>query len=138
MSGISYSRIVTHLSEAYLLAGRVEAAAGLAVRALDLARQGKQRGNEAYALRLFGEIHAHRDPPEAEQAEAHYRQALALTEELGMRPLTAHCHYGLGTLYRKAGRPEPARAELSAALSMYRDMEMTFYLGRAEAALKDG
>ena len=51
-----------------------------------------------------------------EQAEAHYRQALALAEELGMRPLQAHCHRGLGTLYAKIGRREQARAELSAAI----------------------
>ena len=53
-----------------------------------------------------------------------------------MRPLAAHCHFGLGTLYQKIGRPEPARAELSTAIERYRDMEMTFYLSRAEAALK--
>ncbi|OGG50146.1 MAG: hypothetical protein A3F84_13670 [Candidatus Handelsmanbacteria bacterium RIFCSPLOWO2_12_FULL_64_10] len=133
-----YSFIVTHLGEAYLLCGRFEEASGLAARALDRARQYKQRGYEAYALRLSGEIASHRDPPEVEQAEEHYRQALALTEELGMRLLAAHCHFGLGDLYRRMGRPAPAREELSTALSMYRDMEMTFYLGRAEAALAEG
>jgi predicted ATPase/class 3 adenylate cyclase len=137
LSRVEYPLRVAHLSEVYLLAGRVEEAMEQATRALDLTRQRKQRGQEAYALRLFGEIHAHRDPPEVEQAEAHYRLALALAEELGMRPLAAHCHLGLGDLYRKAGRPEPARAELSTAVSMYRDMEMTFYLSRAEAALAD-
>jgi predicted ATPase len=131
------SRVTAYLGEVYLLSGRKEEAADLAARALDHARQYKQRGYEAYALRLFGEIHAHRDPPEIEQAEAYYRQALALAEELEMRPLAAHCHFGLGSLYRKIGRPEPARTELSTAISMYRDMEMTFYLSRAEAALKD-
>ena len=59
----------------------------------------QERGHQAYALRLLGEIAARREPPEVEQAEAHYRQALALAEELGMRPLQAHCHLGLGTLY---------------------------------------
>ena len=78
---------------------------------------------------------AHRDPPEVEQAAAHYRQALALAEELGMRPLQAHCHLGLGTLYATTGQPEQARAELSAAIELYRAMEMTFWLPQAEAAL---
>ena len=59
----------------------------------------RQRGYQAYALRLLGEIAAQREPPEVEQAEAHYQQALALADELGMRPLQAHCHLGLGTLY---------------------------------------
>ena len=74
-------------------------------------------------------------PPDVAQAEAHYQQALALAEELGMRPLVAHCHLGLGTLYTKMGRLEQARAELSTAIELYRAMEMTFWLPQAEAAL---
>ena len=67
--------------------------------------------------------------------QAHYRQALALAEELGMRPLQAHCHLGLGTLYSQDGQVEHARAELAAAIDLYRAMEMTFWLPQAEAAL---
>jgi hypothetical protein len=78
---------------------------------------------------------ARRDPPEAEQAEAFYCPALALAEELGMRPLQAHCHLGLGTRYAKIGQREQARAELSTAIDLYRTMEMTFWLPQAEAAL---
>jgi tetratricopeptide (TPR) repeat protein len=89
---------VGYVSEAYLLAGRVQEVAQLAGRALDLARAYKERGHEAWALRLLGEVAAHQAPPEIEPAAHHYRQALALAEELGMRPLVAHCHLGLGTL----------------------------------------
>jgi tetratricopeptide (TPR) repeat protein len=110
----------------------------LAGRALDLARAHKERGHEAWALRLLGEIAAHQDPPAATQAEAHYHQALALADELGMRPLQAHCHLGLGTLHAKLGRQEPARSELSAAIELYRSMKMTFWLPQAEAALARG
>ena len=92
------------LGEAQMLAGRLEEAQALAERALALAREHQERGNQAYALRLLGDIAARREPPEREQAEAHYRQALALAEELGMRPLQAHCHLGLGTLYAKIGQ----------------------------------
>ena len=70
-----------------------------------------------------------------DQAAAHYRQALALAEELGMRPLVAHCHLGLGTLYTRTGEREQARAALSAAINLYRAMQMTFWLPQAEAAL---
>ena len=126
---------VGYVSEAYLLAGRMQEAVQLAGRALDLARAHKERGHEAWALRLLGEIAAHQDPPEIEPAAHHYRQALALAEELGMRPLVAHCHLGLGTLYAKTGQREQARAELSTAIEMYRAMEMTFWLPQAEAAL---
>ena len=92
------------LGEAQLLAGRLEEAHALAERALALAREHQERGHQAYALRLLGEIAARREPPEREQAEAYYRQALALAEELGMRPLVAHCHLGLGTLYATIGQ----------------------------------
>ena len=78
---------------------------------------------------------AHADPPNAEQAEAHYQQALALAEALGMRPLMAHCHRGLGTLYAQYGRREEARIALSAAIALYRAMEMTFWLPETEVAL---
>jgi tetratricopeptide (TPR) repeat protein len=123
------------LGEAQLLAGRLEEAHTLAERALALAHKHRERGHQAYALRLFGEIAAHRDPPEVEPAEDHYRQAIALTGELGMRPLMAHCHLSLGTLFAKIGRREEARAELSAAIALYRGMEMTFWLPQTEAAL---
>jgi AraC-like DNA-binding protein len=64
------------------------------------ARDRKERGHEAWALRLLGEIHAHRGPPDVEVAEEYYHESLALAEELGMRPLAAHCHFGLAKLYR--------------------------------------
>jgi tetratricopeptide (TPR) repeat protein len=123
------------VSEAYLLAGRMQEAVHLAGRALDLARAHKERGHEAWALRLLGEIAAHQDPPEVEPAAHHYRQALALADELGMRPLVAHCHLGLGTLYVKTGQLEQARTALSTAMELYRAMEMTFWLPQAKAAL---
>ena len=92
---------------------------------------------ETYALRLLGDIATRREPPERDQAEAQYRQALALAEELGMRPLVAYCHLGLEKLYAKLGRHTEARAELSAAVELYRAMEMTFWLPQAEAALAE-
>ena len=73
--------------------------------------------------------------PPREPAAVHYRQALALAEELGMRPLQAHCHRGLGTLYATAGQRKQARAALSAAVEMYRAMDMTFWLPQTEMAL---
>src|SRR5262245_39338150 len=123
------------LGEAYLAAGRLEEAHTLAERALALAREHQERGHQAYALRLLGDIAARREPPERDQAEASCRQALALAEELGMRPLQAHCHLGLGKLYAKIGRRAEARTDLSAAIELYRAMEMTFWRPQAEAAL---
>jgi tetratricopeptide (TPR) repeat protein len=125
------------LGEAHFLAGRFEEAQTLAECALSIAREQQERGNEAYALRLLGEIAAHRDPPARAMAQSHYHQALALAEELGMRPLVAHCHLGVGSLSLKLGMGELAHSELSAAIALYRAMEMCLWLPQAEAVLAE-
>ena len=130
------SRVRT-LGEAHLHAGHVETASDLAAQALDLARAYHERGNEAYVLRLLGEIAAQRGPSASDQAATFYQQALALADELGMRPLQAHCHRDLGALYRQTGQAAQACGELSTAMEMYRDMEMAFWLPETEAALAD-
>ena len=107
----------------------------LAEEALTIARAHQERGHQAWALRLLGEIAVRRDPPERERAETHYFQSLALAEELGMRPLQAHCYLGLGTLYAATDQQEQAHTVLSMAIEMYRGMEMTFWLPQTEAAL---
>jgi tetratricopeptide (TPR) repeat protein len=99
------------LGEAQMLADRLEEAQALAEQALTLAHARQERGNQAYALRLLGEIAAHRAPADIDVAATHYHQALTLAEELGMRPLQAHCHHGLGTLYAQTGQPEQARPQ---------------------------
>jgi hypothetical protein len=121
--------------EAYLLAGEVGETDRLARRGLANARDRNMRGEEAWALRLLGEISMRRDPLDITQAESYYQQALALAEVLGMRPLQAHCHLGLGTLYITSDQPQQARAALSTATEMYRAMAMTLWLSQAEAAL---
>jgi tetratricopeptide (TPR) repeat protein len=132
---VDYALRVGWLGEAYLMAGRLDEAYTQAQRALEFSRAHQERGHEAYALRLFGAVAAQRHPPEAAQAAAHYQQALALAEALSMRPLQAHCHLGLGTLYAASGQREPAHAALAAALALYRDMDMTFWLPQTEAVL---
>ena len=119
---------VAWLSEVCRLEGRGEEAWQYARQALALAQQQKARGDEALALCQLGTVHAHANPPDVKQAEAHYQQALALANDLGMRPLQAHCHNGLGTLYAKTGQVEQAGAELAAAIDLYRAMDMTFWL----------
>jgi tetratricopeptide (TPR) repeat protein len=135
--GVLYlqSLYVVWLSAVCLLAGRVDEAFQHARQALALARQYGERGFEAVALCQLGAVHAQADPPDVPQSEARYREALMLAEELGMRPLQARCHHGLGTLYAKVGQREQARTELSTAIDLYRTMEMTFWLPQAEAEL---
>jgi tetratricopeptide (TPR) repeat protein len=114
-------------AETYFLVGRMESANRLAQRAFKQSRAYNTRGIEARSLWLLGEIALHGDSPSPERAETHYSQALALAQALGMRPLVAHCHYGLGTMYRQMGQYDRARCELSAAVALYREMGMSFF-----------
>jgi tetratricopeptide (TPR) repeat protein len=125
------------LGETYLLVGQIDEALGRATRALEFAGSYKQRGYQGWALRLLGVIAVHRDPPEIQVAEEHFRQALSLATELGMRPLQAHCHLGLGNLYVKISTHERACIELSMAIELYRAMGMIYWLPQAEAALAE-
>jgi tetratricopeptide (TPR) repeat protein len=125
----------TAFSEAYRLTGHLAEASTQAREALALARTYKERGSEAWTLRLLGDLAAQHEPPQIEPADDYYRQALILAEELEMRPLQAHCHLGLGRLYGQTGRGEQASVALTTAIALYRTMEMTFWLPQAEAAL---
>src|SRR5262249_30743438 len=120
------TRILRYLAAAYLYTGRQGDASAAAIQALDLSRTRSERGAEAWALRLLGDFHTQYESQNAEQAETHYRQALTLVEELGMHPLQAHCHRGLGTLHAKTSQQAQARTELSTAIVLYRAMDMTF------------
>jgi class 3 adenylate cyclase/tetratricopeptide (TPR) repeat protein len=129
------SRYFAQLSAVCLLEGRVDEAGQHARQALALSRQLGERGSEAVALCQLGAVYAHANPPEVTQSEARYWEALTLAEALGMRPLQAHCHRGLGMLYAKTDQRQQAHAELSTAIALYRAMEMTFWLPQAETAL---
>jgi tetratricopeptide (TPR) repeat protein len=126
---------LAYLGEAHLLAGRPDDALAVARRALDLAHRQKERGSEAWVLRLLGEIAAHADPPDVESTQASYTQALARADELGMRPLAAHCHLGLGSVRRLTGDRARAREHLTTASTMYSEMGMSEWRARANAAL---
>jgi len=130
-SGYAWS--LASLSEAYGLANREEDAIRTLKQALDFARDRNRRPHEAWALRVLGEIASHRDPPDTEKAEASYRQAMVLADELGMRPIVAHCHLGFGKLYGRVGKRQEAREHLKTAATMYREMDMRFWLDQTEA-----
>ena len=127
---------LAHLGEAYLLAGRREEAREQARQALELHQAHGERGWRAYTLRLLGEIAAQGAPPDIETAEGWYRQAVDVAQDCGMRPLVAHCHLGLGKLYRRTGRRELTHEHLTTATTMYREMDMRFWLEKAEAEIR--
>jgi predicted ATPase/class 3 adenylate cyclase len=114
------------LGRAALLLGRLAEARRLGERAL--AYSPAHPGFAAHAWHLLGDVAAHPDRFDAEQAEAHHRRALALAEARAMRPLVAHCHLGLGRLYRRAGKGQQAREGLTIATTMYREMAMAYWV----------
>jgi tetratricopeptide (TPR) repeat protein len=125
------ARFLLFCGEAWLRTDRQPEALDLARRGLAEACDRGERGHEAYALRLLGNIlDANGDVTSAEE---HYHRAVVLGAERGMRPLVAHCHLGLGKLYRRTDKPEQAQEHLATATTMYRDMGMTYWLEKAEA-----
>ncbi|MGH2367588.1 MAG: ATP-binding protein, partial [Chloroflexota bacterium] len=125
------------LGQAYLSAGRPEDASRCARDALARCCQQARPDVEADALHLIGDLAARREPPDSEEALVHYRQALALASDLGMRPLVAHCHLGLGKLYRRTDKRQEAREHLAIATTMYREMDMRFWLEQAGAETRE-
>jgi tetratricopeptide (TPR) repeat protein len=124
------SLITTHLGEVSLFAGRRAAAARHAQRALDLAVEHSERGNQVYALRLLAVLAAEEKPADVERARETFVRALDLAEQLSMRPLIARCHVGLGQLARNIGDADAAGAHLERARGMLEDMGMSFWLDR--------
>jgi tetratricopeptide (TPR) repeat protein len=118
------------LGRACLLLGRLDEAGRLGERAVEMSR--RQPGGTAHARHLLGDIATHPDRFDAARAEACYRESLALAEPRGMRPLVAHCHLGLGRLYRRLGDRERAQGHLATAGALYRDLDMSYWLGQLE------
>jgi tetratricopeptide (TPR) repeat protein len=136
-AGIGYLRSMSmvQLGEAHLLAGRVEEAWDFGTRAVVLARERGERGHEAWAYHLVGETASHRDCADVGAAEAHYATSTALALELGMRPLVAHCRFGLGKLHRRAG-DRRVTEHLTTAVSLFHEMGMRFWFEKAEAEMQ--
>jgi hypothetical protein len=119
--GTSVGRDWNLLHEAYLLAGRLSDAREAAAHGLALSCQRKERGIEAWALRLHADILASDTPLDVDAAEGFYHRGLLLATKLGMRPLVAHCHLSLGRLDLRTKRREQAHEYLATATTMYRE-----------------
>jgi tetratricopeptide (TPR) repeat protein len=123
------------LGRACLLLGQLDEACRLATRVLESSPH--QLGCVAHAQHLLGDIATEPDRLNAEAGAAHYSQALALAEPRDMRPLVAQCHLGLGKLSRRTSKRELAREHLTTATTMYREMDMGFWLDQAEVEMRE-
>jgi len=123
------------LSRACLQLGNLDEAHHLGESAIECSPS--HPGLVAHAQHLLGDIATHADRFDAEKAEACYREALSLAEPRGMRPIIAHCHCGLGVLFRRTGKIVQAREHMIAATEMYRDMHMDFWLKQSEAKMRE-
>jgi len=133
--GVLIPMLYQLLGRAALLLDRLDEGQSLAERAVTYSPL--RQSDEAHALHLLGDIATHPDRFDAESAEAHYCKALALAEPRGMRPLIAHCHLGLGKLHLRTGQREEAHEHLTIATTMYREMDMQFWLEQAEGGMKE-
>ena len=124
------------LAEAYLAAGRVEDAHPLAQLHVQVARTVRLRGTEAWALRLLAEAEIHRETPDAEAAMQALEAALAIADELGMRPLAARCRLTRAALDQARGRPDDACRAATLALAQFRTLDMPRFAAQAEAMLR--
>jgi class 3 adenylate cyclase/tetratricopeptide (TPR) repeat protein len=125
---------LTWLAHASLLEGRIGAAREHCQRALALAGAGGERGYQAWALKVLGDI-VQEEAAGPSEALDHYNASMKFATELAMRPLQAHIHLSRGRLHSREKQVEKARTELSLALTSYRSMEMPFWLNAAEHEL---
>jgi tetratricopeptide (TPR) repeat protein len=133
----AYAIQAAGLSEGYWLANRKEDAIRLARQAVKVARDQKHPRYRSWVLRVLGDFASQSEPADVETARASYREAMALADELGMRPQVAHCHLGFGRLYGRLDRHQEARPHLATAATMYREMDMRSWLEKAEAMMNE-
>ena len=120
-----HSLRLAYASEAYLTLGRELDALAAAERALDLARKHCEQANEAYSLRMLGEVELHRGNLSA--ANCWLMKALVLANELGMLPLEAHCHKGLASVFDLGNQKSDAERHRDASSTLIRDVGMRFW-----------
>jgi class 3 adenylate cyclase/tetratricopeptide (TPR) repeat protein len=128
-----HALFLTWLAECHVLAGELEAGEAMALRAQELARARHERLTEGWNALVLGDIYSAVREHDTDHALGCYQRALAIAAGRGMRPLVAHCHLGLGKLFRRTGRRQEAQEHLTTATTMYREMGMRFWLEQAEA-----
>jgi tetratricopeptide (TPR) repeat protein len=135
--GYLYSMSMVQLGEAHLLAGQVEDASDIGLRAVVFARERGERGHEAWGHRLLADTASYLGRLDLATAETHYSTATGLAFELGMRPLVAHCRFGLGKLHKRAGDQRVATEHFTTAVSLFQEMGMGSWFEKAQAEMSE-
>jgi class 3 adenylate cyclase/tetratricopeptide (TPR) repeat protein len=130
------ARWMVLLGEGLLARGDVAGARAAADRAIELSLAHGERGHEAMAWRLIGDVAAQGPVSDFASAREAYEQALAIGDELGLRPLVARTHFNIGQLQRRLGRLEDAEAHVTRAVVLFADMGMRHWLEQSEPELK--
>ncbi|HXV07371.1 MAG TPA: hypothetical protein VD791_05040, partial [Burkholderiales bacterium] len=124
-----------HVADAYSLTGQDARAWDCAEHALKIADDADFPARKAWALYVRGRILARASDSDAAAAREAYQAALGGAGQLGLQPLVAHCHLGLGQIEARARERGKAREHLTTALSLYRAMQMQYWPGQVESAL---
>jgi class 3 adenylate cyclase/tetratricopeptide (TPR) repeat protein len=132
-----WTKYGTLTAGAWLAAGDVAAAEAEIDRALPFTELRNARCYLPTLFRLRSEVLVRRESSDFTGAATSLERGLELAMELGLRPEIAHCHFGLGRLYRRTGKRERAQEHLTTATTMYREIDMPFWLEKAEAEVRD-
>ncbi len=126
-----------HLGEGLLLAGFVDRARAAGEAGLELAIAHRERGHQAWALRLLGEVAERQEATDLPRAETYYVQALEIARDLGMRPLMALCHLALGLFHRRLRNRPRAEENLARATELFGEMGSCHWPRQAQEALRE-
>ncbi len=130
------AQVLSVVAQVSALAGDYDDAYATARQAVTVARETKERSGEAVAFTYLGEVGYHAQQEDVENVAADFERALTIAGEIGLRPFAARSHLGLGRLYRRAGRETQACEHLAAGVAMLREMDMRFWLEKAEAEMR--
>ena len=128
--------LVARLGEGCLLARRLVEAATYADRARDLAHTYANRTDEAWSLRLYGDLAAQQQPIDAAEIESQYRAARKVATTQEMLPFVAHCDLRIGKLHALVHEEIKSRAALRRARAAFAGLAMPYWVSRAEHALQ--
>jgi DNA-binding SARP family transcriptional activator len=130
---LCFGRLLEIQGSVLLAAQRFDEATSVAIVALETAHGRGERAHEAWALRLLGDIARRQQPRSVEPALGHFDSALALADQLELRPLRARCRFERAETLYHAGRHDEIGQGLGLAIEDFRAMEMTVWLRRAKA-----